>query len=224
MTSSLMRWYSGVAIVGFLVGAVVLARGDEAISGRRSEMTGDAICGPRCVQYILNHYGQHADLIELVRETQWPDFEAGASLEALSRALEKRGIHTCALRVDPQAKLSWPHPVLFHLTGHEAGGHYIVRLSPSSGTTRWGGLERLKKRPSEILAERFSGIALLTSPDPITDPATAVPYAGGRWSLRFLWSITTICGLVGGTGYLIRVFRKNRFPKVAAGAEPPGKE
>lgn len=134
------------------------------------------ICGPRCVQFILQHYGIQADLIELVKEIQWPDFEAGASLAAIQDALQKRGIHACAMRIDPQSRLRWNDPVLLHLKGDTEVGHYVIRL-PSGKPDRetlWVGLGCKEEVLPEKLSVEMSGVILLTSAEPITEPEAAV--------------------------------------------------
>ncbi len=95
---------------------------------------GDVVCGPRCVVDILARYGRDEDLVTLVRETQWPRIDDGASLAALQEALHARDIHTAAIRLTPESDLRWPHPVLVHLEAEssETGlGQYVVWLPES---------------------------------------------------------------------------------------------
>lgn len=131
---------------------------------------GDMFCGPRCVQYILKYYGKDEDLIDLVRETQWPNLEQGASLQSLDIALRKRGVHTSALRLKSINTLRWPYPVLLHLKGQNGGGHYIVWLPCSSAdqATVWVGLDGQETGATRQLAQRCSGRILLTAPTSIT--------------------------------------------------------
>ncbi len=123
----------------------------------------DMVCGPRCVQFILEHYGIKEDLIDLVKEIQWPDFEAGASLGAIEAALRKRGIYTCALRMDPKDRLAWSAPVVLHLKGQTAIGHFMVWWPDAAQAFGW-----------EELAGELSGTILLTSSAPIAEPEKAV--------------------------------------------------
>jgi len=144
----------------------------------RLSSQGDVVCGPRCVEYLLQCYRKATPgLIDLVRETQWPDFEAGASLKSLEGALRKRGVFTQAMKVGPEARLCWPYPVLLHLNGDDAfDGHFVVWL-PSSTAARdevWSGLIGVRKSSPAWLAQRRSGAILLTSPVPITDPGAAL--------------------------------------------------
>jgi ABC-type bacteriocin/lantibiotic exporter with double-glycine peptidase domain len=163
-------------------------------SSAEAQSGGDIVCGPRCVQFLLRHYeAPDEELIELAREVQWPDFEGGASLEALARCLEARGIHTFAMRIDPGSRLSWPHPVLVHLSGEgEPLGHYVVWLPSSSNadTHVWSGLTGTRTGPWGRLAAGMSGAVLLTAPAPIDRPDAAI--AGPRVSRRVRFALLLV--------------------------------
>ncbi len=66
--------------------------------GRVTQRTADNVCGPRCVQFVLSHFGIDVSLPELVRQSQWP-IDGGASLSALKRSLESKGIFVKAIWV-----------------------------------------------------------------------------------------------------------------------------
>ncbi len=151
---------------GFIASAYTDGR--SANRGNSGE-PGDLVCGPRCAQFILRHYGIDADLIDLVREIQWPTLEDGATLAAVDQALRARGVHTRALRMGPTSRLSWSHPVLLHLTGETAGGHFVVWLPDSTENTAhvWIGLAGVQSGRFDSLRKRMSGAILLTSPTPI---------------------------------------------------------
>ena len=124
----------------------------------------DLVCGPRCVGFLLRHYGKPEEsLYDLTREIQWPDLESGASLDSLKQALLKRGIYAEAVAASPDRDLRWPHPVLLHLTGETAGGHYVVWLpgGPPETSTVWLGLEGIRTGPTAKLARHRSGTVLL---------------------------------------------------------------
>lgn len=171
--------------------------GAEALDLSASEL----VCGPRCVRFLLEYYGKGKDteLVELIRETQWPDLERGASLAALSKSLEGRGIYTHALRLPAEAGLRWPFPVILHLQGvtpgDSAGGHYVVWLPESSPsrTLVISGLDQLHEGPFSRLSQRMSGYVLLTSNRPIQNPQSAI-LRSGLERLAF-WAV---CG--GGLG------------------------
>ena len=93
----------------------------------------DRYCGPRSVHFILQWYGHNEDLIEIIRETQWPAVEAGSSLAKLQDAIDSRGIHTCALRVGDGRRLTWSYPaIVFIPAATPPIGHYVVWLPTSS--------------------------------------------------------------------------------------------
>jgi ABC-type bacteriocin/lantibiotic exporter with double-glycine peptidase domain len=133
----------------------------------------DIVCGPRCIQFILNWYGRKADLIELVRETQWPDLEAGSSLDRLQRCMKERGLYTAAIRFSPGREVSWPYPVLlYELEKSSTLGHYIVQVpgeSPRHENLIWAGLEGWRESSWNNVTRGSTGVALLTSPEPISD-------------------------------------------------------
>lgn len=179
-------------VVWFLVcsGIGINADATEPVPSPRSR--GDVVCGPRCVQYVLQHYGIESDLIDLVKETQ-SDFEAGASLAALDDALRRRGVFTATLKLSPNAVLQWPHPVLMHLTPETEGiGHFVVWL-PTSDRTQvqvWTGLAGIQTGSESRLAAKRSGVVLLTSPTTIEQPtsASASTIRWGGWSTWIMWS------------------------------------
>lgn len=189
--------------------------GPERERPTEEETGGDVVCGPRCVQFLLRWYDKgDEDLIALARELQWPELEAGASLQGIQVALENRGIHTYPMRVSPAATLQWSHPVLLHLhrgTDSDDGralGHYVVWLPSSTGADHdvWNGLAGTSTRPRRHVEGRMSGAILLTSPFPITDPSQAVR--------RNVFPWTFCLGLVfaaGGTIVLAGRARLVRF-------------
>ena len=159
-----------VVTLGILtLGTVATARA-EAPAARLSADS-DMVCGPRCVKFILKSYGQEADLIDLAKEIQWPDLEAGASLDRIEQSLHARGIHTKAVRFAPGRRLNWPHPaVLYTDEGNPPRGHYVVS-APDGGSESddliWAGVEGWRRGRWDEITRGFSGVALLTSPNPI---------------------------------------------------------
>jgi hypothetical protein len=69
----------------------------------------------------------------LVREIQYPELREGATLSKVADALEKRGIHTFAMKIKPSTRLVWKYPVIVHLNprSDEQIGHYVVWLPES---------------------------------------------------------------------------------------------
>lgn len=165
---------------------------ENGISGTENDIDMNyVVCGPRCVQYLLNYYGQEADLIDLVKEMQWPTIEAGSSMETIEKALNKRGIHTVGMTVAEDARLQWPHPVVVHMKveGNKTG-HFLVWPSPSTETNLfWCGLRGNQEISDSDFTKRFSGAILLTSPEPILNPGAAVKPSGVP---AFVWWICCV--------------------------------
>jgi ABC-type bacteriocin/lantibiotic exporter with double-glycine peptidase domain len=153
----------------------------------------DLLCGPRCVQFLLQYYQRSpaATLVALTREIQWPDVEAGVSLERIAEALKARSIHTAALKLSSDATLKWNHPVVVHLAprDQQALGHYVIWLPDSTeGICRvWSGTPGMQIGSWSELRAGMSGVVLLTSPEPITEDEVA---AGVQRSTAFSRFIT----------------------------------
>lgn len=86
-----MRYSLSVFVVGLMCGTAT-CHAQQRPHVDRSRAAGDLVCGPRCVQYVVQHYGGDENLTDLVREIQWPDLEAGSSFDSLKDALAKRGV------------------------------------------------------------------------------------------------------------------------------------
>jgi hypothetical protein len=87
-------------------------------------------CGPRCVHRVLREYDMDVALIDLIREIQMPGPSAGSSMLDLASALERRGIQTRAVHIDPdQYSIVWDHPAIVHVQ-NEGVDHYVVWLPP----------------------------------------------------------------------------------------------
>lgn len=143
------------------------------------ELDVDEVCGPRCVQYVLKCFGTDVDLIEVVREAQWPRLEQGATLTSLADALKRRGIFTFPMHIGSDIRLKSPYPVIVHVKDDEcinAIGHYVVWLPSSSGGNIrvWWGLEGVKLLRESDWTEKRSGAILLCEPNAITTPDAAL--------------------------------------------------
>jgi hypothetical protein len=113
-----------------------LTMAKEGSDGERVE---DAICGPRCVQYILRKHNIDCELIELVRECQWPHLEEGAKIVDLMTALNKRGIRTAAIKTI-NFGFQWRKPILAFSSGSRSIGHYTVLQGVQDGyALAWDG-------------------------------------------------------------------------------------
>ncbi len=161
----------------------------------------DRICGPRCVQYLLEYYElESEDLVDLVREIQWPEVEKGASLDRLEQALRDRGLSTASIRIPENATLRWHFPAVVHLEEKGASfGHFAVWLPESEGdhVEVWSGREGLLPMRQSDFSKLFTGVALLTSREPIVDPGSAVEsHRPSALGIRPLMVALTVIGAI----------------------------
>lgn len=152
-----------------------------------------SVCGPRCVQAILEHYGQHVELVPLIGEMQGGLPEQGCSLRDVQDALERRHIYCLALQTDALSFPEWPNPVIVHYKQD----HFAI-LEETNGVyakTRDGvDMEPAWQLIPKVMLKQ-SGALLLTSDSPIqTGRLTFV-----RWP-RF--ALVFFCGLFACVGVL----------------------
>ena len=169
-----------------------------------------SVCGPRCVRCVLRHFGRDEDLLDLIREMQEGDVDQPSSMEAVSMALEKRGIRTFAMRLAPGAVLQWPHPVVVHLQAEGEPGHFAVWLPTSTpiATEPWMGLGLLRTMTGREFGRRRSGAALLTSDEPITYPGDAVSSLRRVVGGGILYSSSAVAAAVAVSLCVISVRRR----------------
>lgn len=144
---------------------------------KERERNTDFLCGPRCVRFLLDFYGHSpdVDLLQLVREMQWPAMENGSSLVDIKAKLEDNGVYTQSAFIDDPASInefSWRYPVVVHMKGDEgigSLGHFSVLLPSSDKTTArvWCGLSGIQTCSWRHLAQKLSGYVLLTAPQSI---------------------------------------------------------
>lgn len=127
----------------------------------------DAHCGPRCVQQVLADYGHDVDLIDLVREIQYPNIKMPAPLDRLQASLESPGIHAVAIRTGRFASVQWQHPMIIHVLAPTGDGHYVTRNTTENPTGDESQFGR-------------TGVYLLTSPDPIDQAAVRDATSGSK--------------------------------------------
>lgn len=214
---SLRRFIRTSALLALAVGGIgstLLIASFESVSAFRehsSAQLNDLICGPRCVKSVLDYYNQPSDLIELVREIQFPELEMGSTLENIEHALQIRGIHTCAVHIPYHSRLKWPYPVIVHLqTDNDTMGHFVMWF-PGPQLAH-NGSEQIKDdlvgQIQNHMHQNRSGAVLLTSPDRITDPQSAVGLVYA--TSRLLWLAGSVLfGLLPAVG-LIRYLRGRR--------------
>jgi len=150
---------------------------DSGASDEKRSVTPDLYCGPRSVKFVLEKYGRTEDLIDLIRETQWPDSQAGSTLHDLELSLRKRGIYTSFVTIPEGSKLKWHSPIILHMRGNtpDEPGHFAVWLpnGTSDQNLVWFGLGQERIVTDRILSEMMSGGMLLTSREEILEPNCA---------------------------------------------------
>jgi hypothetical protein len=120
------------AVVFFVLAVQQISHADN----KRSDSEQDSVCGPRCVQYVLEWYGspQAPSLLNLVEEMQWPSVERGSSLHDIQTALTKRGVYSMPVRCRELSSIVWKEPVVVFfepLNRDRDLGHFAV-LVPHS--------------------------------------------------------------------------------------------
>jgi len=156
------------------------------------------VCGPRCVQFVLEYYGKESDLIDLTVEMQWPDIEDGTSMAEIRKSLRTRGVYALAVRVGKADVQLSSDPVIVHLKGSsDDSGHFLVWLPMSSQrfVSVWDGLRGYQQIPREDFERQMSGIVLLTSSSPILDIPQPSNNADARLAVAGV--LIAICSCVG---------------------------
>ena len=179
------------AIIGVLVLVGVASMGSHPIARASHQARPDAVCGPRCVAFVLSYYGKaNEELMDLAREIQGDSLEEGSSFAELQGSLEQRGIHCRLARVGRWEPISWPEPVILHVDG----SHFVV-LQETDGlrVNVWWGLPGSRELSWPRLWARMSRSVLLTSAQPIDPRAkfTAV------WPRRLILVASAALAAVG---------------------------
>ncbi len=182
-----------------LIGLVASSRDDSVFGNETSPPVEDVVCGPRCVQFVLREHGIEAELIELIKEIQWPDLESGTTLDRVNAALKQRGLNTELVNVPNDSVYVWPHPAIVHVPDPKGElGHFAVLL-PSNNThevTLWLGVGGVAKKTPAEFHKMHSGVALITMKLPVADGM--VPFVRNR---NVLW-----CSLTGRASAHFRGF------------------
>lgn len=165
------------------------------------------VCGPRCVQRVLQHYGRQVELIDLVRELQGNAVDHAAHLGDMQDALQRRGVYAVGVKLQPADMrwLAWEEPVIAHFAPDgKSVGHFQVML-PSAGPRRarvWDGLAGESLYAANEFAATASGVVLLTSASPIVSEANCLSRR------RFLLPLCAVVIIVSAVTFLIaRTFR-----------------
>ncbi len=163
--------------------------GNEHTRSMRNAIQPEAICGPKCVAYILDFYHRpwSNDVLELARAMQWPESNSGVSLGEVAQTLREHGIYCKKLELSDTAQLVWKYPVIvhwrprgFHSTSERPVGHFVVWLpeSKDDAVRYYDGAFGVREINRPGWHRRRSGVVLLTSPVPIHENARVAKYAG----------------------------------------------
>lgn len=194
-------------------------RASELAAGEPPRRGGDVYCGPRCVQYVLDYYGKHCDLVDLVDEIQQPNWWDGSRLRDIDRALRRRGLFTAPLIIDPSTEICWDRLAVVHVKPTDSEvGHFVVQLQSDSldrlqadgSIPVWSGLHGVIQRPPRTFRRSRSGAVLLVAAHPF-NPASAV---AKNWAI----AIEPVLGSLGLCIVLAAVLllRRRRFFRVSS--------
>ena len=146
-------------------------------------------CGPACLQMILKHHGQYYPLPWL-RSISFISRE-GVSLKGISKAAEKVGLRSMAVKIpfagksDAPCLLNAPFPLVVHwnqnhfIVVHKANRRYVWIADPAAGKHKLPKADFLRGWQSD--GDR--GIALLLEPTPSFYEHEAPP--SDKLSFRF---------------------------------------
>ncbi len=112
---------------------------NDAIDLQDGDTPTDSFCGPRCVAFVLERSGVKADLVELVKELQWPSPEAGTTMLQLRDTIRRRGVAVTAVTLKPgQVPVLTGLAIMHHddRTGTTKIGHYVVCF-PTTDLSTW---------------------------------------------------------------------------------------
>ncbi|MFV0442816.1 MAG: cysteine peptidase family C39 domain-containing protein [Planctomycetaceae bacterium] len=122
------------------------------------------ICGPHCVRWVLQRYGRDADLLELVEEMQWPDFESGTSFARLESSLEKRGL--CVEALASRFVGEWNVPIIIEEQRPGRTISHFAVIDPELGYWDPALLDYVERSPDHF-AGRLLVVYPCTHPRPV---------------------------------------------------------
>lgn len=158
-------------------------------------------CGPACLQMTLQHYGRYYPLPWL-RSISYLSRE-GVSLLGISKAAEKVGLRTMAVKVpfvggvDDPCLLNAPFPLIAHwnqnhfVVVHKVSKRYVWIADPANGKHKLPKADFLRSWQSD--GDR--GVALLLEPTPAFYEAEAPP--SDKLSFRFVLNYLRPYGKLG---------------------------
>lgn len=192
-----INWWEIVLSVASLTLFIALPASAQAAASDEEVSLAQRVCGPHCVRWVLQRYGIEADLLELVRELQWPEFEKGASFAGLEQSLRKRGL--CVEALASPLVGEWNVPVIIQETRPgESIGHFAV-IDPELGYWDPARLDYAQRDP-----RHYAGYLLAVYPCPQPPPAPLLSL--------FDYVLTAGVLLWGGVVSYLIVFRPARPP------------
>jgi len=129
----------------------------------------DIYCGPRVVQYVLQHYGFNVELVELVNRIQH-ERDRGCSFSDLQSELSRHGLSSVTVRVTDWTNFAWDEPVILHQWPNGLNdklGHFVVLMTSGKQLYLWDGLNGKRRVSKCDLPKLTSGFLLVTSAEPI---------------------------------------------------------
>jgi hypothetical protein len=147
----------------------------------------DRVCGPRCVQWVLQRYGIDVDLIALIQEMQWPDFEQGSSFADIEKALRQRGL--CIHAVEDPTVGDWGVPVIIQERRvGESVPHFAI-VDPELGYWDPGLLDFADRNPNDYAGKL---IAVVNCPPPEMASNTVIDWCLGLTAVLLFVAATRI--------------------------------
>jgi ABC-type bacteriocin/lantibiotic exporter with double-glycine peptidase domain len=203
LTCRTTRFCAALAIAQCLGSAGV---GDEGKEESSLEALNQVICGPRCVHFVLKHYGRDEALSPVVRQMQWPDLSKGSSVRQIEDALQSRGVYTRSIELKRAGSFRPRFPAIVHLRDQHGGdvsleGHFVVVMPEStrSEAVVWDGLFGVRRETWRDFSRRMTGVVVLTGDEPIEDVDEAMRMRAPRCR----WKVCLLGALVLGVVLLI---------------------
>jgi ABC-type bacteriocin/lantibiotic exporter with double-glycine peptidase domain len=164
---------------------VILATNVEVLESRRDANReedhaikydpGDIACGPRCVKFILDHYGIHRTFLDIASPMAAEmTTQGGVSISTLERALNSHGVYTRAIEVPAKCLPHASEPYIMHIKMPNASsGHYVVvtKAGTYAAIEVWNGLNGTESGSISALLIHASRRFVLTSTRPINGTA-----------------------------------------------------
>lgn len=168
--SELNKRFSIMMIVIFLL---TLPTG--TLASAELEVDRRLLCGPKCINAVFSIYGKTTyDPLVLAKSLNEFDPNKGTTLRSIASYIEAHGLHCRIVKVDCNSRISWPNPVIVHLTNQssDSTGHFVVwdpslNSSADQSVQFYDGVSEYQSLDIKRWNQCRSGVILLTSPIPI---------------------------------------------------------